>query len=335
MNLHILKKTSEIEVNYLETLKAIYTESELQLKSIKPTLNGHAVNSYFIKNDENLPLGFATLFVNEAIDYQQKKIACIGNFECSMDENAANELIDKICQEAKFLDCDFIIGPMNGSTWENYRLAIPSNEPLFLSEDYFPTYYFDLLIKNQFEVIERFISNRDQTVEISYEFEVQRLKFEEERGIQFREIPLEDYEKELPRLYEFCMLTFKNNSFFSPISEEGFIGKYTKLKSVLNSKSILIAENSSGQIIGLILSFPNLLNPHSTEIIVKTVAVHPDYQSIGLAKAMGSVFMKGAKNTGYTKVIHAFMQQKNTSVNVSNRYHGELLREYVLFGKSI
>ena len=335
MNIHRPTNNEEIEFYYLETLKTIYTENQLPLKSLKPILNKHAVNSYVIQNNENLPLGFATLFVNPAIEYQQKKIACIGNFECSMDENAAKELIDEVSNEAKKLGCNFIIGPMNGSTWENYRMAVPSIEPLFLSEDFFPDYCFKLFTENQFEIIERFVSNRDETLEISDEFEAQRFKFEEEQGIQFREIPLEDYEKELPHLYTFCILTFKNNAFFSHISEEEFIEKYTKLKSVLNSKSILIAENSSKQVIGLILSFPNLLNPHRTEIIVKTVAVHPDYQSIGLAKAMGSIFMNGAKTSGFTKVIHAFMQRNNTSVNVSSRYHGELLREYVLCGKSI
>jgi len=335
MKIHRPTNTDEIEFYYLETLKSIYTENQLRLKSLKPTLNEHAVNSYIIQNNENLSLGFATLFVNPAIDYQGKKIACIGNFECSMDENAAKKLIDEVSNVAIKLGCDFIIGPMNGSTWENYRIPISSIEPLFLSEEFYLDYYANIFTKNKFEIIEQFISNRDETIEIPDEFEIQRLLFEKEQGIQFREIPLEEFEKELPRLYTFCILTFKNNAFFSPISEEDFIEKYSKLKSVFNSKSILIAENSSKQIIGLFLSFPNLLNPQRTEIIVKTVAVHPDYQSIGLAKSMGSVFMNSAKVSGFTKVIHAFMQRNNTSVNVSNRYHGELLREYVLFGKSI
>src|SRR2546427_708346 len=72
----------------------------------------------FVIFDNEKPVGRAALYLNPYLFYEEKICACIGNYECVNDENISAALINAACEEAEMLGVEFVVGPMNGSTWD-------------------------------------------------------------------------------------------------------------------------------------------------------------------------------------------------------------------------
>lgn len=199
-----------------EILKEIYPAEVLPMKQLEGINQQFLQQAYIIaKNDK--PLGRCCLYSNPHLIYNNYKTACIGNFECINDQQASSELLNYVSSHAKKLGFEYLIGPMNGSTWDTYRLSITNHTPNFFLEPYYPAYYQDLFSNNGFEKIARYVSNidRDDVLNDQRIMEVEKRFIEQ--GVQFRNIDLNHYEVELDKLYDFCMLSFKSNFLFTPI----------------------------------------------------------------------------------------------------------------------
>lgn len=316
------------ELTYRTIVEKIYSSKELQFKAKCPFLGNYVHKSIIALLNEEI-CGFATIFINDAI--AEHSIMTIGNFECIDNDVIAKCLFDYIADESKIMQIETVIGPMNGSTWEKYRLSKPSKHSFFFTEDVYPDYYYTLFAKNDFVEYERYVSNKQ---EIFIPTEEQNAWFETfiaENNLSFSYVSKFNYVSELPRIYEFCQTSFEGNKLFSPISKNDFIEKYTQFESILHPVSVLLVEDFEHNIVGLLLTIPNLYSQN--ELIVKTMAVHPDFRSKGIANAFGIELMNRANEHQFETIIHAFMHVENHSTNVSKKYNGEVMREYVLFKK--
>lgn len=308
----------------------IYPESELNLK-LDSAFQGTYLhtNIGILKNDTIA--AFASIFVNTGIDFNP--IATIGNFESINDFEVSKLLFQTIESYVEKLNINFIIGPMNGSTWEKYRLTRSSSHPLFFSEEPFPSYYANHFEQNGYRINHTYISNKQTIFQPSEEQKVWLERYKFENKLIFNYLDKESYISQLPRIHEFCNLCFKENNLFSPISKIDFVKKYTQLEALIHPISVLLVENAERTILGLLLTIPNYYSRN--ELIVKTMAVHPEFRSRGLANAFGIELMNTASNHQFETIIHAFMHDDNHSKKVSEKYHGEIIREYILYTKDL
>jgi GNAT superfamily N-acetyltransferase len=101
---------------------------------------------------------------------------------------------------------------------------------------------------------------------------------------------------------------------------------------------ILIAEQAS-QPIGFMFALPDLLQAQRGQpidtVILKTVAVHPDYRSFGLGSLLLDRCVEIARKLGYTRAIHALMHESNHSRKISSRYEAQIIRQYALFAREL
>ena len=74
------------------------------------------------------------------------------------DDHISNFFLDHIIKEAKKLNYGFLIGPMNGSTWDNYRFSLHNNFNNFLLEPYHPVYYNQQFLSAGFKPIAHYSS---------------------------------------------------------------------------------------------------------------------------------------------------------------------------------
>lgn len=317
---------------YLDLLQQIYTQEVLASKQKEiPHISyqGKTVVMFY----KDIPVACATLFCDQNIIQDSQVVAFIGFFEsldvdCTLLFNTLEEL-------AASSGINRIIGPVNGSTWESYRFTEPSSLPLFPGEPMHPAYYLKIWEENKYKVHAKFYSFIDQEAETNEdELKLLKEKFSKE-GITFRSINMMDFENELDKLYSFCLLAFKNNYLYSPISKERFKEKYVAIRPLIDPRFLLFAENHLKELVGFIFCFPNINNPEKKELIVKTFARFPDVQYKGMGLLLAFHFMKNATLYGYNSIIHAFVHENNQSKNVSSQFNGEFLRTYLLYSKML
>ncbi len=312
----------------------LYPAEVLRLKGLEG-INHSLLRSAYVLLQDGTAVARCCLYHNPALSYQEKKAACIGNFESIHDSGCSNELFRRVIADAKADAAEYIIGPMNGSTWDTYRLGTTQGQANFFLEPYYPSYYPALFTAAGFEPIAHYLSNRDDEKDLHEERIRELEKRFVEKGMSFRNIDLQHYEAELEKLYAFCMDAFRNNFLFTPLPKEAFLEKYLKLKPYIDPQYVIIAEDAERNIAGFIFCLENRYDTKQKGIIIKTIARHPSVRYGGMGNVLGSKFKRRAMENGYQYIIHAFMIESNASRILSQHFSGSTFKEYELYGKHI
>lgn len=279
-------------------------------------------------------LAKAVLYINPTMHDENRHIGVVGAYEAKQNEEAVSTLFRTIEKLAKEHGLDFLIGPMNGSTWENYRFHDHADKPLFFTEMKHRAYYSEQWktigfqpIANYYSAIASIVPRQNARLE-----QVKNRLLVD--GISIRPIDLDNYETELKKLHPFLHESFQHNFLYSPISEASFIAKYLPLHPVLKPEFVQIAEHE-GEIVGVLLGTEDLLNPKDKSLIVKTLARSPKrlYRGLGMV-LVDELYQKGMKD-GYQQIIFAFMIEEGDATPLSDQYNGHTLKTYTLYGKSI
>lgn len=311
----------------------LYSPGSIRLQQ-KDNLNNELLNQCYVVKHNGKIKAKAALYNNPYLRYNDKKAACIGNYECVDDVIIANELLSVIQADAKLLGAEYLIGPMNGSTWDDYRFCIDHNYPIFFTEPQHHLYYNDHFIKFGFHEIGRYISGISDCTnyQTKYADVIDSLY---KKGLRIRIINLEDFESELQKLYDFCSISFQNNFLYTPVGFTLFKEKYIQAKKIIDPEFFRIAEDSNGNIVGFMFCLKDLYNTSENNLIIKTIARLPGEKWKGLTTVTGDIIYSLARDKGYQHVLHAFMHQSNASVGVSKKFSGTVIRNYSLYGKEI
>lgn len=282
----------------------------------------------------NIAAAKAALYLNPYLLYESFSPAVVGAYQAMDDLDAARLLFNEIKKIAREKGKDYLIGPMNGSTWENYRFHDHPDNPLFFMEMKHPTYYPEQWKLNGFQPVARYLSA------IATVVPRQNNKIEEaksrlfQNGVTIRNIDLDNYETDLKKLYPFLHESFKQNFLYTPVTESSFSAKYLPLRSVLKPKFVQIAVHEE-EIVGILLGVDDLLNPDNKTLIIKTLARSPKRLYRGLGLVLVDEFYRRGVTEGYQHIIFAFMMEEGDATPLSDSYDGHTLKNYTLYGKSI
>lgn len=312
----------------------IYPADSVRFKHSE-TISGQFLQSCFILISENKVQARASLYNNPYLSYQNKKTFCIGNYESVNTENISYQFISYFFAEAKKNGAEYLIGPMNGSTWDNYRFSIHHNYPNFFLEPYHHLYYNDHFLHAGFTVIAKYFSSIDTSLKYDNPDVIARENELKNSGVTFRNICLTEYKTELERLYEFNSIAFKKNFLYSPLGKDEFFKKYANTKNVIDPDFVILAEDENKKLIGYFFCQHDFLNIKEKSLIIKTIARHPDKKWSGLGHVIGNMIYRKAVEKKYKSVIHAFMYEDGTSTTISKYFSGNIYKDYVLFGKEI
>ena len=317
-----------------ELVKRLYPADSIRHQQTDKINEAFLVSCFVLVQDGN-PKARVALYNNQELIHEEKHAFCIGNFECIQDQEIANHLIQHVIKEIKKQNGTYLIGPMNGSSWDNYRFSMHHDSPNFFLEPYHHLYYNDLFKDLGFEPISYYTSSMDTVMQFDYpdvlEIEI-KLKND---GIIVREIDMNNYESELKNIFPLVIATFKNNFLYTPIQWEYFRDKYLQAAAIMKPENVLIAENSHGETIGLIFCYDDLSNQKDKSLIIKTIARNPSERYSGLGQVMGNQLIKSLNQRKYKSLIHAFMIESGVSTFASKKFHGNNYKKYVLYGKDI
>ena len=312
----------------------IYTADNLRFRAPQ-TITNRFLQSCYVLMDDNQLMACAALYNNPYLTYQDKKTCTVGNYESINNKNIAMKLFSHLSSEAKKTGAGYLIGPMNGSTWDSYRMSIHHNHPNFFLEPWHHLYYNDHFLNAGFKIIGKYFSSIDTTIKYDNEQVIARENELKNEGVTFRSIDLTEYKKELEKIFEFNTIAFRTNFLYTPLDKEEFIKKYTETKKIIDPDFVVLAEDKNKELIGYFFCIDDLLNTKEKSLIIKTIARHPDKKWKGLGHVIGNIIYRKAAEKKYTSVIHAFMFEQGTSTVISENYFGNIYKNYVLYGKPI
>lgn len=269
--------------------------------------------------------GSLCIYDNPGLLLYGEPVLLIGDFLCEDDKTVAAALFSAAEAIAKTKGKAYLLGPMNGSVWNDYRLPISGNGPLFTGDLAQPLYYADLFCRNGFTTIHRYHSYFSAIPE-----EDSIITFPPD--ITVGNIDLEHFEEDLAGLCELSNSAFLNNPFFTPVDKEAFIGKYTQMLPLVDKRLTLVARKKQVPA-AFLFSYRDPRQPDT--LVIKTAAKHPDYELPGLMTNMARLLFRNIAGMGFTRAIHAFMHEENRSLLRSREFGGTILRSYALLSKKI
>ncbi|MEN9825027.1 MAG: hypothetical protein RI953_772 [Pseudomonadota bacterium] len=271
----------------------------------------------------------------------------IGFFDCvdSPEGRAAGaELISTALAWLKDSNADNVVAPMDFNSWFNYRFKIRSPEE-FRSidkpwEPAAPEFHKELFQQAGFNDHLYFSSMNFRIPDIRlWDAYLEKLQPDHTKVIDSGYVvrPFatgSDLIQDLRQIFELSNLAFADNPMFEKIPFELFSGLTLALakKSNMDASRIVLAKD--GQAVAFAFCFSE-----GEELVYKTVAVHPEHRSKGIANALTWEISSWCRNHKISKTTGALIRAGNVSEKIG-KSHGsfadpDAMDRYVLLRKVI
>jgi GNAT superfamily N-acetyltransferase len=279
-----------------------------------------------------------SLWWQEVPPYPEQSLGVIGHY-AAQSAIAAAELLKLAGEQLAAQNCTLAVGPMDGNTWRSYRLVVEcGSEPSFFLEPDNPKDWPAHFTENGFSIFSEYFSTLNPDLSQPQPDLSRITERIQQREIHLRPFKSTDFDQELRRIYDVSLSSFARNFLYTPIDLTEFMSAYQPIRPHIRPELILIAEHNE-RAIGFLFALPDLFQARRGEtvktVIIKTVAVHPDYQMLGLGNLLVARAQAIAHELGYKRVIHALMHQANSSRKISQRHETRQIRRYALFSKCL
>lgn len=263
------------------------------------------------------------------------RVGLIGHY-AARDATAAARLLEVACRQLAGHGCTLAVGPMDGSTWQNYRLIVERGaEPPFFMEPDHPAEWPGHFLDNGFIELARYYSALNTDLSQQDRGLPEVLRHIESLEISVRPLSLDDLAAELPAIHALTIECFRDAFLFTPVSRDDFLSQYLELRPYVRPELIFLARQA-GRLIGFIFALPDLAQARrGSEIdtmIIKTLAVHPEFRGAGVGRVLAARCHAAALGLGYRRAIHALMLDTGAARTISDRI-ARPFRRYALFAR--
>jgi GNAT superfamily N-acetyltransferase len=287
-------------------------------------------------SEEGVVRARCSMWWTDVSPYRQHRVGVIGHYAATNDEAAAAVLTAAL-EKLRQAGCTIAIGPMNGTTWRNYRFVTERGEqPTFFLEPTNPEEWprqfegagFSSLA-TYFSALNNDVSRPDPRLE------------EMKKKIADAEITIRtassDLGAELGEIYVVSKISFRQNFLYTEIPEAEFVAMYEPLLPIVRPELVLIAEKA-GRCVGYLFAIPDLaMKSRGLKIdtfIIKTVSILPEPELRGLGSLLVARAQQIGHELGFRRCIHALMFEDNISLNIS-RHYASVMRKYTLYSKDL
>ena len=297
-----------------------------------------------IFTDENNNIGGSLHLWHNRPDYNGRKTSYIGNVNIHEKYRKNEEqLFNKVFEELKKEGIEIIIGPLNGTTWNTYRYVTEKgSRRQFLLEPWNEEYSVSLFEKLGFKPLAGYISTvmegMDSDGRRNLNKKIEKLKkFDYYKDIKVESAENKDLLTVLNKVYDLTVEAFKNNFLYSKLEREIFLKMYLSYEGKIIKKFFKMLYLKDG-LIGYVFGIPDYTElgykGKIDTIILKTIAVSPEYNGKGMGYILINSLVEEAEKEGYENVIYALMHESNVSKNIGLLL-GNMLRRYTLFIKEL
>ncbi len=307
---------------------------QIPTHSCMPDLSGNQ-NETWAVIDHNRLISICSLWLKNAPAFKDYNTSVLGNF-FTQDRQAGKELLLHAVARAKMLGSEYVIGPMNGSTWSKYRLVTEAGtSPPFLMEYYTPAEWPEIFVSAGFEEIATYYSASTEQIVYEDRSATKFIAKQRELGVTIRPFNKAQATSDLTAIHALSLQSFSKNFLYTDISLADFLAVYEKILPYVVPEFFLLAEHR-GKLVGFIFAIPDFLKKQMGKevdsLIIKTVAKIPDRTYAGLGNYLVYTIHQRAAEKGFKEIIHALMYDSNVSRSISNK-SAQTIRKYTLYGK--
>lgn len=291
---------------------------------------------FVVRDASGAVLARAAVWTNPDVKYLGETPGLVGSFESVDDAECAAAVLGAV--EARLRADGFrrVVGPMNGTTWAPYRLALPEGAPCFFPlEPRNPAYYCAQWEALGYRVIANYTSSSFPLGPDSFPRLEKATRILAARGVTVSDFRPDHLEEELNAIYDISVVSFRRNFIYAPVTREEFLAQYSPIVGRLGPHDAAIARRADGTPVGFVFGFPNPYAPAGTEYVLKTIAVLPDSDCRGLGGLLVERMTKAAYEDGFKLAYHALMHEDNISSNIGNHAHAKVCRRYRLYAKEL
>jgi len=210
------------------------------------------------------------------LDEAGHPIGLMGFFECDEQEDTARRLLDEASEWLQRRGCALARGPIDLTTWHNYRFVTESNTSDWIpGEPYHHDYYPALWRAAGLEEVATYSSNWLGEADRHIDRFAGRAKSCREAGYTVRHIIAQT---DLNALYTMSLDAFSTAWMYSPIEREEFAALYTPEQAAMVAPSSYLAISPEGEPVGFLYAFPIALAGRAPVSVCKTVAVVQEHQ---------------------------------------------------------
>jgi len=300
-----------------------------EVRALYPTaFNRYTACAHQVYDGERV-LGQVISYVNP---YIGEDVLILGGYEMVDNPEASKMLLDQVIAEARTAGYNKIIGPMNGSTWDSYRFTESSEAMPFFLEPAIKAHFIGQWEQAGFEKNMSYYSSKT-TLEKQDSWEEKEKQMEAHfaaKHISIEKWGQEFSENQWKQLVEFNNKSFEKNPLFSPISLNRFKEKYSAVLQHIDTQFMYFVMEGKN-LVGLLFAYPDLANPKSKCLVLKTMARLPNPDLKGMGTWLASKLHNEAIHKGFQTIIHALMYTNNASTLRSNEFKGKVIRNYSLY----
>lgn len=293
----------------------------------------------FFVIDDAFKSGRAGVYKHKDQDY-----ACAGWYECCNKLRISKSLLYWVKKWAINIGVREVIGPINGSTWNNYRFNLTANHPVHVSEPFQPLYYIDQWEDMGFEKAEIYRSNHSAFPQLELKSVEEVTKILAENDLKLQRLTNSLLQQLGERMYDFLAMTFASNMHYTPVSFPEYQYLFSGMDVALDEDHSFIITTREDDPIALVSCLNDLLRRSYEEmsesntlysgrkLLIKTIATHPDWQNRQLGTLAMNAVLSEAKKNGLDNALHILMYEDNISAKAGEKkFQTNPGMEYALF----
>ncbi len=292
--------------DFLLLAKQLYSNDDNMedSNSIRQFLTGnHVLSKYFtlykflIYDNDNKPVGRFVI-----TEYPDDDTAYLGFYECIDNNKISEYLFEQASLFCKNKGFKKIVGPVDASFWQKYRLKINLFDRIpYTGEPYNKSYYYNQFLESGFSVAEHYTSNLYHATNENYSNEKYETRFRtfSDNGYSIESPTAENFDSVIDEVYKMIIQLYSDFPIFKFISIEDFREIYRSYKLIMNMDMTKIAYYN-GKAVGFYISIPDYANKvyhadllHLPEImrikkspkryVMLYMGVLPEHQGLGKA----------------------------------------------------
>jgi len=311
---------------YPRVVESKILEAEQNFDRSNP-FHQHGRFSSFLLLDGKRPLAHLSAIMDRRLP---ENIGLFGHFECVDDIDSAKAVFHKAQEYLISHGKTIIRGPVNFTTWRNFRVSYPEEQPPFFIEPYTRSYYRELWKGFGFDVAQCNVSTIEEISESgyqAYEADYRRLK---QAGLTFESMKEAGASLIVKVLHELTREIFSDTWSFVPIELDEFSYSFNGILKVLDGDFIYLAKNHEALPIGFCFAIPDYYSGHSKRLIIKTIGILPSARGYGIGKALLYLLHNVSCEKNISQFIFSTMRSDNIAMR--NLAHTErIYRHYEVY----
>ncbi|TMQ72631.1 MAG: hypothetical protein E6K80_02310 [Candidatus Eisenbacteria bacterium] len=197
------------------------------------------------------PLACASIAVATDLHGAPGPSGLVGHYQ-AVDPDAGVAVLGVACRSLSARGVARVLGPVNGSTWGRYRLALrpaaptaDEDPPPFQGEPWNPIRYPADFAAAGFNVAARYESRIDESLDAAPADATELALRVRDAGVTVRSLALQRFDEELDRLFDLSLEAFSANLYYTPLDRDAFRAQYAPLRARIDPALVLVAEDAA------------------------------------------------------------------------------------------